>query len=50
MEEHPDSTLVQKPEVLAYIGQMASWTASYVSVALEKIEDRVQVSCSKNQC
>ncbi len=43
MEEHPDSNLAQKREVLAYIGQMAAWTASYVSMALDNPDERVKV-------
>ncbi len=42
MEDHPDSDLAQKPQVLAYIGQMASWTASYVSMALDDVNERVK--------
>ncbi len=39
MEEHPNSDLAQKPEVLSYIGQMAAWTASYVSMALDDVNE-----------
>ncbi len=39
MEEHPDMDLVQKPQVLGYIGQMASWMASYVCMALDDVNE-----------
>ncbi len=43
MSEHLESSLAQKPELLTYIGQMISWTASYVSTALENEEQRVPI-------
>ncbi len=41
MVENPESALAQKPELLAYVGQMICWTASYVSTALENEQQRI---------
>ncbi len=43
MEENPDLSLTQNPQVLAYVGQMAAWTTSYVSTALENESQRVPI-------
>ncbi len=41
MIDNPDNALAQKPALLAYIGQMICWTASYISTALENEQQRI---------